>query len=150
MWPNKTPTSVDFEQLKAAQTFSFYIRLFLSIKWIFLLSLDSSTPISFGRDVCVHPLVRNTNLVWSQLGLTLPTNTTLFCRQWADGSACLRALPGDLHDALIIQIFDSHEVSGLIHSVPLGPLSYECCPCFAWVCDLCETINTVCVCLFVL
>ncbi len=64
--------------------------------------------------------------------LNLPTNSTLFCRQWTDGSTCLRALPGDLHDALIIQIFDSHEVSDFVwfHSVPLRPLRYQRLVCF--------------------
>lgn len=51
------------------------------------------------------------NVKCSQLGLTLPTNATLFCWQCTDGGACLQALPRDLHDALIIKIFDRHEVS---------------------------------------
>lgn len=143
VWPNETPTSVDFQQLKVIQTFFLYLPR-LSLRNVkFLRSLDSSAFMSFGRDECVHQLVRNTYLVWSQLGFTLPTNSTLFCRQWTDGSACLQALPGDLHDALIIQIFDSHEVSDsfwIVHWVNS-----------VWPHDFVILVTplTVCVCVFV-
>lgn len=84
--------------------------LFLSLHIVkFLRSPDSSVVAVGGESrERVRPFVRNTDLGRLQRGLTLPTNATLLCRQCTDGGTCLRAAPGDLHDALIIQMFDRH------------------------------------------
>lgn len=105
----------------------YFLSKIVSTRW------THQPPSVFGRDECVHQLVRNMHLVQTQLGLTLPTNSTLFCRQWTDGSTCPQAMPRDLHDALIIQIFDSHEVTLLRILIQSHvPWVMSVWPCFTW------------------
>lgn len=111
--PIKHPQVLTFccsERCKPSLFISVSTYLFLSSHIVkFLRSLDSSVVAVGGESrerVC--PLVRNMYLGRLQRGLTLPTNATLLCRQCTDGGTCLQAAPGDLHDALIIQMFDRH------------------------------------------
>lgn len=111
--PIKHPQVLTFcrsERCKLSLFISVSTYLFLSSHIVkFLRALDSSVVAVGGESrERVRPLVRNTDLGRLQRGLTLPTNATLLCRQRTDGGTCLRAAPGDLHDALITQMFDRH------------------------------------------
>lgn len=66
-------------------------------------------PLSFGRGVCVHPLVRHMHLVRSQPRLNFAHKQHLILQsasRWQHMSAALQR-----DGALIIQIFDSREVT---------------------------------------
>lgn len=80
------------KRYKRSPSFSVSAFPFLSLHIVEFLHSLASSALPSVLEERAHPLIRNTDLVWSQLGLTLPTNATLFCRQerrWQLTSASL-------------------------------------------------------------
>lgn len=114
VWPSETPTSVDFYQLEVIQSVSFYIPplcfCFLSLMYISSTRWARRPPQFWKTRVCASACQEHEfGPKPARLNFSYKCHLILSAvNRWQHMSA---ALPGDLCDALIIQIYNCCEVS---------------------------------------